>query len=53
MIASGPACADTTTCEEAWHIVEKYNLKKIKNVVAGGSERYESVYNGLKEVTGI
>lgn len=32
-------------------IVEKYNLKKIKNVVAGGSERYESVYNGLKEVT--
>lgn len=33
-------------------IVEKYNLKKIKNVVAGGSERYESVCNGLKEVTG-
>lgn len=33
-------------------IVEKYNLKKIKNIVAGGSERYESVYNGLKEVTG-
>lgn len=33
-------------------IVEKYNLKKIKNVVAGGSERYESVYNGLKEATG-
>lgn len=33
-------------------IAEKYNLKKIKNVVAGGSERYESVYNGLKEVTG-
>lgn len=33
-------------------IVEKYNIKKIKNVVAGGSERYESVYNGLKEVTG-
>lgn len=33
-------------------IVEKYNLKKIKKVVAGGSERYESVYNGLKEVTG-
>ena len=33
-------------------IVDKFNLKKIKNVVAGGSERYESVYNGLKEVTG-
>ena len=26
MIASGPACADTTTCEEAWHIVEKLIL---------------------------
>ena len=34
-------------------IVEKYNLKKIKNVVAGGSERYESVYNGLKETGNI
>lgn len=40
------------TGKENKEIVEKYNLKKIKNVVAGGSERYESVYNGLKEVTG-
>lgn len=41
---------DIDSCKK--EIVEKYNLKKIKNVVAGGSERYESVYNGLKEVTG-
>ena len=41
---------DIDNCKK--EIVEKYNLKKIKNVVAGGSERYESVYNGLKEVTG-
>lgn len=41
---------DINYCKK--EIVEKYNLKKIKNVVAGGSERYESVYNGLKEVTG-
>ena len=32
MIASGPACADTTTCEEAWHIVEKYNLNISEDV---------------------
>lgn len=27
MIASGPACADLSTCEEARHIVDKYNIK--------------------------
>ena len=27
MIASGPACPDTSTCEQALKIVEKYNLK--------------------------
>ena len=26
MIASGPACADSATCEEARRIIEKYNL---------------------------
>lgn len=36
MIASGPACADTTTCEEAWHIVEKYNLNISEDVKADG-----------------
>ncbi len=31
--------------------VEKYQCKKIKCVVAGGKERYHSVYNGLQAVT--
>lgn len=31
-------------------IVEKFGLFKVKEVVAGGSERYHSVYNGLKVV---
>ena len=31
-------------------IVEKYKFTKVKAIVEGGSERYESVYNGLKEV---
>lgn len=28
-------------------IVEKYQLDKVKNIVAGGKERYDSVYRGL------
>lgn len=28
-------------------IVEKYNLQKVVQVIAGGNERYESVYRGL------
>ena len=28
-------------------IVEKYGFSKVKSVVAGGNERYHSVYNGL------
>lgn len=33
-------------------IVEKYGFKKIKAIVPGGKERYDSVYNGLKETEG-
>ena len=29
-------------------IVDKYNLDKVTKIVAGGSERYHSVYEGLK-----
>lgn len=29
-------------------IVEKYNFTKVRNIVAGGSERYLSVYQGLQ-----
>ncbi len=35
-----------TYCEK--EIVEKYQLKKVKHVIAGGKERYDSVYEGLK-----
>lgn len=31
-------------------IVEKYNFRKVKQIVAGGSERYESVYHGLRAI---
>lgn len=33
------------------HIVEKYGFSKINHIVAGGKERYESVYNALKVIT--
>ncbi|MDI3310542.1 MAG: 2-C-methyl-D-erythritol 4-phosphate cytidylyltransferase [Thermoanaerobacterium sp.] len=31
-------------------IVDKYNFKKVKRIIAGGMERQESVFNGLKAV---
>lgn len=31
-----------------WRIVEKYGFQKVKYVVPGGKERYDSVYEGLK-----
>ena len=37
-------------CEN--EIVNKYNLSKVRHIVAGGKERYNSVYNGLKLVEG-
>jgi len=33
------------------NIVEKYNFKKITKIVAGGKERYNSVYNGLEAIS--
>lgn len=33
-------------------IVDKYNLKKVKNIVKGGAERRNSVYNGLTASAG-
>ena len=32
------------------NIVRKYNYTKVKTIVAGGAERYNSVYNGLQAV---
>ncbi len=39
---------DICYCRE--EIIDKYNIPKIKGIVAGGSERYISVCNGLREV---
>lgn len=33
-------------------IVEKYGFSKVTDIVAGGKERYDSVYSGLKKATG-
>lgn len=41
--------------EMAWvreHIVEQYGFKKVTAVVAGGAERYHSVYGGLSALDG-
>lgn len=38
--------SEITYCKE--EIVEKYNFNKVSRIVAGGKERYHSVYNGLK-----
>ena len=32
-------------------IVEKYNFQKVRAVIAGGKERYDSVYEGLKALS--
>lgn len=31
-------------------IVEKYGFSKVRSIVSGGSERYHSVYNGLRAI---
>ncbi len=40
---------DIEYCRE--NIVKKYGFKKVSAIVAGGKERYDSVYNGLKSIT--
>ena len=34
-------------CRE--QIVEKYKISKVKKIISGGAERYDSVWNGLQE----
>lgn len=41
---------DISYCQQ--EIVNKYNITKVSAVVAGGKERYHSVYEGLKVATG-
>ena len=33
-------------------IVKKYEFSKVTSIVSGGNERYDSVYSGLKAVSG-
>lgn len=40
--------SDITYCNKK--IINKYGLKKVKKIVAGGKERYQSVYEGLKAI---
>ena len=46
VVASG----DEDYCKE--EIVNKYNIGKVTAIVSGGAQRYDSVYAGLKAVTG-
>ncbi len=39
-----------TWCED--EIVKSYGLKKVKKIVAGGAERFDSVYHGLQASAG-
>ncbi|HOM03713.1 MAG TPA: 2-C-methyl-D-erythritol 4-phosphate cytidylyltransferase [Acetivibrio sp.] len=41
--------SDMFYCKE--NVVEAYNLKKVKMLVAGGAQRQDSVYNGLLQVS--
>lgn len=43
--------AETDICMVKTDIVDKYGFSKVKNVVAGGKERYNSVFNGLAAIT--
>lgn len=43
--------ANQSEIEEMQLLIAQYQIKKVKKVVAGGSERQYSVANGVKEVT--
>jgi 2-C-methyl-D-erythritol 4-phosphate cytidylyltransferase len=44
------APGDEAYCRK--EIVERYEFTKVRNIVAGGKERYDSVYQGLQQATG-
>lgn len=53
MIASGPACADETTCDQAMAIVDKYALKLSDEVLKLlGEETPKTIDNVTTEITG-
>lgn len=53
MIASGPACPDTSTCEQAKAIAEKYHLKLTDEAKALlGEETPKELHNVTTQITG-
>lgn len=53
MIASGPACADETTCDQAMAIARKYRLKLSNEVLELlGEETPKALENVTTEITG-
>lgn len=53
MIASGPACPDTSTCEQALAIVEKYGLKfSAQAMELLGKETPKALDNVTTQITG-
>ena len=42
---------DISYCRD--NIINRYNIKNVAKIVEGGSQRYDSVYNGLKAVREI
>ncbi len=42
--------SEISYCKE--EVVDKYNISKVSQIVAGGKERYHSVHNGLKACEG-
>jgi len=45
IIVAGPADINYVRTD----IVERFGFKKVQSVIEGGNERYDSVYNGLRE----
>ena len=44
------AAEDVSFCQT--ELVEKYGFSKVRAIVAGGAERYDSVWQGLQQVRG-
>ncbi|MBQ1682632.1 MAG: 2-C-methyl-D-erythritol 4-phosphate cytidylyltransferase [Agathobacter sp.] len=44
-------CAESDIDYCRMQIIDKYQFQKVKAIVSGGAERYDSVYRGLQEVS--
>jgi 2-C-methyl-D-erythritol 4-phosphate cytidylyltransferase len=39
--------------DELKHLLKQYDIKKVRDIVPGGSGGYESIYNGLRALDGV